>query len=111
MQAHEWHLGGSLDLICGYLQMEVVPEHRERTAFSTPCGFYQMRKMGMGLKNAVSEFQRTMEKALGPLVNTVCAVYLDDIVVYARSKEELYENLEKVFDALRKANLRLKPKK
>ncbi len=100
-----------LDLICGYHQIPVAEEHRERTAFNTPCGFFQMRKMPMGLKNAGSDFQRTMDKALDGLNMKVCATYLDDVIVYSKTKDELYTNLELVFDAFRRANLRLKPKK
>ena len=101
----------SLDLISGYHQLKIADDHKERTAFTTPCGFFHYVKMPFGLKNAVSDFQRTMEKALGPLLMKSCCCYLDDIIVFGSTKEELYENLAKVFEALKKANLILKPKK
>ena len=101
----------TLDLISGYHQVRVAEDHKERTAFSTPCGFYQMIKMPFGLHGAPSTFQRLMEKALDGLVMKVCAVYLDDIVVYSDTEEGLYHNLALVFDRLRACNLRLKPKK
>ena len=41
----------------------------------------------------------------------ICNVYLDDIIVYGSTKEELMKNLETVFERLRKYHLRLKPKK
>ena len=46
----------SLDLMAGYHQINVCDEHKERTAFSTTCGFFQMKKLPFGLKNAVSDF-------------------------------------------------------
>ena len=101
----------SLDLFAGYHQVKVFEPHRERTAFSTICGFYEHVKMPFGLKNSPSTFQRMMEKVLDGLIMNICAVYLDDVIVYAKTKSELYDNLATIFDRFRNANLRLKPKK
>ena len=100
----------SLDMISGYNQVAVAEEHKERTAFITPCGFYQMRKMPFGLSNSPSTFQRMVEKVLDGLM-TVCTVFLDDILVHGKTENEMYVNLSLVFDRLRQAGLKLKPKK
>ena len=84
----------------------------ERTAFTVgPLGFFEYKRLPFGLCNAPSSFQRLMERVLDGLNMKVCAVYLDDIIVYAQTKTELYERLAHVFDRFRTANLRLKPKK
>ena len=44
----------------------------------------------------------------GGLQWSVCLVYLDDIIVYARNTEEHRQRLVMVLSALRKANLKLK---
>jgi len=102
----------SLDLLSGYHQVKMHPEHAERTAFSAgPFGFYQYEKMPFGLTNSPSTFQRLMEKVLEGLNLNTCAVYLDDVIVFAETKAELYVRLNEVFDRFRQANLKMKPKK
>ena len=102
----------SLDLFSGYHQVEVREEHKERTAFNAgPFGFYEYTKMPFGLTGAPATFQRLMDKVLDGLNMKICAVYLDDIIVYAETKEEMYERLSQVFARFRSANLKLKSKK
>ena len=101
----------SLDMFAGYHQIKVAESHKERTAFSSPCGFYQYVKMPFGLCNAGATFQRMADKVLDGYIMSICVVYLDDIVVYSDTKQGLYENLDKVFQRLRESNLRLRPKK
>ena len=48
-------------LVRGYWQFEVEEADREKTAFSTPDGHYQFRKMSFGLKNAPATFQKAID--------------------------------------------------
>lgn len=109
-------LGGAswyatLDLSSSYHQVEIEPEHKERTGFTTPVGFYQWVRMPFGLTNAPALFQRLMERVLAKHHLRTCLVYLDDIVVYGRSVDELKERLEEVFEKISVAGLKLKPQK
>ena len=63
------------------------------------------------MTNAVSTFQRMMELVLGDAVGRICFVYIDDIIVFGRTSEELVKNLEIVFELLEKANLTLSASK
>ena len=101
----------SLDLKSGYWQVGMHPEDREKTAFTTGRGLWQFRVMPFGLCNAPATFERLMEKFLAGLPLSVCLVYLDDILVPARSFEDHIQNLRTVFGRLREANLKLSPKK
>ena len=67
--------------------------------------------MPFGLCNAPATFQRAMQAVLAGLEWRNCFVYIDDILVVSRTFEEHLQHLEQVFDRLRNANLRLKPKK
>ena len=110
-------LGGAcwfatLDMTSGYYQVEIEPSHRDRTAFTAgPCGLWQWKRMPFGLTNAPSLFQRLMEKVLSDCHLRTCLVYLDDIVVYAKSISELEQRLEDVFQKIHNAGLKLKPQK
>ena len=52
-----------------------------------------------------------MEVVLSGLARGCCYVYLDDVLVFGRSIKEHNNKLEKMFNRIREAGLRLKPKK
>ncbi|GBL98225.1 Retrovirus-related Pol polyprotein from transposon 297 [Araneus ventricosus] len=101
----------TLDLKSGYWQVEVRPEDREKTAFTTGQGLWQFKVMPFGICNAAATFERLMETVLRGLSSEACLVYLYDIIIVGRTFEEHLNNLRKVFQRLQKANLKLSPKK
>ena len=110
------HLSGAqwfstLDLCSGYWQVELEPEDKPKTAFVTKRGLYQFRVMPFGLCNAAATFERLMGTVLSGLQWDICLIYLDDIIVIAKSFSEMLQNLETVFQRLSSAGLKLKAKK
>ena len=101
----------TLDLTSGYWQVPMETTSQEKTAFVTHCGLYEFTRMPFGLVNAPATFQRLMELALAGLVRKKCHIYLDDVLVFGRTLEEHTENLSSVLLRIRKAGLKLKPKK
>jgi hypothetical protein len=101
----------TLDLAQGYHQVVLDPESRDKTAFGTRAGLFQYRVLPFGLQNAPGAFERLMELVLQGLQWHTAVLYLDDIIVYGKTFDEAYENLEEVFGRLKKANLTLKPSK
>ncbi len=97
-----------MDLECGYWQIPLRKEDREKTAFATADGAYQFLVMPFGLCTAQSTFQRTMDMVLGGLRWTSCLVYLDDIIIYATDHKEHIQRLKLFLAAIRKANMKLK---
>ena len=89
----------SLDLLMGYHQVEVDPKDRAKTAFLTHRGLYVYNVMPFGLCNAPATFQRLMEKILGTHIGRGVLVYLDDVLIYAETPEELIEKLLLVLTA------------
>ena len=101
-----------LDLTQGYYQTSISVESRPLTAFRTSKGLYQWKRLPMGLKGAPSYFQHAMQsKVLGGLLQSICEVYLDDIIVYAQTEQELLQNLKQVFARLEQYNITLNPAK
>lgn len=109
LSGNQWFT--TLDLCSGYWQVEVEPEDRPKTAFATRRGLFQFRQMPFGLACAPATFERLMDRVLAGLQWSICLVYLDDIIVVARSFEEMVERLRIVFSRLQNAGLKLKPKK
>ncbi|GBM53776.1 Retrovirus-related Pol polyprotein from transposon 297 [Araneus ventricosus] len=83
----------TLDLKSGYWQVEIRPEDREKTAFTTGRGLWQFKVMPFGLYNAPATFERLMETVLRGLSSESCLVYLDDIIIVGRTFEEYLNNL------------------
>lgn len=101
----------TLDLISGYWQVELESNDAEKSAFVTPDGLFEFRRLPFGLCNAPATFQRLMDRILGRLKWTMALVYLDDVIVYADSFDEHQQRLGLVLDALTNARLRLNPSK
>lgn len=102
----------TLDLKSGYWQIEIDEADKAKTAFTVgPLGFFECNRMAFGLTNAPATFQRLMEHCMADLNFNKCIVYIDDIIIYARTFEEHLERLEAVFARLEKYGLKLKSSK
>jgi len=99
------------DLASGFHQIPMSEADAPKTAFSTPFGHYEYKRMPFGLKNAPATFQRLMDRVLSGLQGIELFVYLDDIVIYASSLTEHNRKFHKLAERLRSANLRLQPDK
>ena len=101
----------SLDLLMGFHQVEADPRDRGKPAFLTYRGLYVYNVMPFGLCNAPANFQRLMEKVLGPLIGLGVLVYIDDVLIYAEMPEQLIEIFFTVLKLLVKARLKCKASK
>ncbi len=86
-----------IDLQFGYWQVEVREEDRAKTAFITADGLLEFKVMPFGLSNAPSTFQHMMDVMLAGLKWKCCLIYLDDILVFAKTFDEHLLRLGKSF--------------
>ena len=100
-----------LDLASGYWQIAMHPDSVPQTAFCTHMGLFEWLVMPFGLCNAPAVFERLMDQVLKGLQWHDILVYLDDIMAYGKTFDRALERLQCVFERLRLANLKLKPKK
>ncbi|KAL5515636.1 hypothetical protein EMCRGX_G000831 [Ephydatia muelleri] len=68
----------TLDLICGYWQVEMDENDRQKTVFCTQEGLFEFKVMPFGLCNAPATFQRLMDLVLSGIQWKSCLVYIDD---------------------------------
>ncbi|CAI7771408.1 unnamed protein product [Closterium sp. NIES-54] len=61
---------------------------------------FEYTVMPFGLTNAPATFWMTMNEAFRPLLDKCVIVYLNDILVYSRDKQQLLADLEAVFKVL-----------
>ena len=74
-------------------------------------GFFECDRMPFGLCNASATFQWFMQNCMGELNFIYCLIYLDDLIMFLWTAEELLHWLHVVFDCFREYNLKLKPSK
>ena len=101
----------SLDMASGYWQVEIAPEDKEKTAFTTGKGLHHFKVMAFGLKNAGPTFQKLMELIMAGMDNKTCLVYIDDIIVFNGTEKGHIETLKEMFHRIRGAGMKLKPSK
>lgn len=87
------------------------PKTAHKSAFVTPTGVYQWKRMPFGLVNAPASFQALMTQVLRGLNWKFCLVYVDDILVFSNSFEQHIHHLHQIFSRLENAGLTLKPSK
>lgn len=105
----EWF--STLDLASGYWQVEMHPDDREKTAFTTPLGLFEFERMPFGLCNAPATFQRLMQRCLNGQIAESLLVYLDDIIIFSTDFSSHLQHLEQVLERLWQHGLKLKPDK
>eukprot|EP00889_Picochlorum_renovo_P006501 jgi/Picre1/33531/NNA_008854.t1 len=102
----------SLDLASGYWQFRIKDKDVHKTSFRTPDGSYQWKVLPFGLTNAPSAFQRNMNNILRKHIDAgFVVVYLDDILVFSRTRKEHKEHLDQIFQTLKEHELYLQEKK
>ncbi|KAL0160010.1 hypothetical protein M9458_043735, partial [Cirrhinus mrigala] len=100
-----------LDLKSGFYQIEVEEADKPKTAFVCPLGFWEFNRMPQGVTNALSTFQRLMEKCMGDMHLKEVLVFLDDLIIFSKTLEEHEERLMKVLSRLKEFGLKLSPEK
>ena len=109
LQGNQWFT--TLDFTTGYHQIPMSKRSQEKTAFITHDGLYEFKVMPFGLTNAPATFQRFMDVVLAGLKWKCLLVYLDDICIFSRNFDNHLEDVREVFQRIREAQLKLKPKK
>ena len=91
--------------------VSVRKQDREKTAFSTPWGLYQFKRMPFGLCNAPATYCRLVQKVLNGIPLSVAIPYLDDTCVHSHDLPGHLQGLRQVLAAHRSAGLTLQPEK
>src|SRR5438552_3477298 len=94
-----------IDLRSGYWQILLDLLSRQKTAFSTRYGHYEFNVIPFGLSNAPGAFQRRMNKVLRKYLDKFCIVYLDDILLYSKTKAEHARYVKLILKALNEADM------
>jgi hypothetical protein len=100
-----------LDAYSGYHQISLTIDDEEKTAFITSFEIFCYTKMVFELKNGGATYQKCVHTVLESQIGRNIKAYIDDIVVEAKRRGDLLDDLKETFDNLRKFKLMLNPKK
>lgn len=94
-----------LDLSNAFYHLELGERSRRLTTFMTENGTYRFKRLLFGVSCAPELFQERMEIILRGCEGVI--VYIDDILIFGNTSEELAKRTEKVLAALKANNLTL----
>jgi len=101
-----------LDLTSGYYQAPLAATSQPLTAFITHMGLYEWTRVPMGAKGAPPYFQYHMVNSVfAGLVHNICEIYLDDIIVWGDSIEDLASRMETLLARAKEYNITFNPEK
>lgn len=89
--------------------VELHPDSRSITTFMTDRGLMRFKRLMFGINCAPEIFQRIMTEMLACIDGVI--VYIDDIVVAGKTREEHDRRLKQVLAALKENNAKLNTKK
>nr|GEY11501.1 hypothetical protein [Tanacetum cinerariifolium] len=96
---------GSSDVIRKEKGRIFLEEDIPITAFRIRYGHYEFQVMPFGLTNAPAVFMDLMNRVCKPYLDKFLIVFIDDIIIYSKSKEEHGEHLKTILELPKKEKL------
>ena len=102
-----------LNLQNAYHQLRIKEGDEWKTAFCTQYSHFKYIIMPFELTNAPAFFQTYINKSMAELLNIICVVYLNDILIYTSDENSKthWKTVRKVLEHLKEFRLFLKLKK
>ena len=101
-----------LDICWGFNNIHIKPGDKWKTAFQTNWGLFEPLVMFFGMTNSPATFQTMMNNIFQNLIaKGIVVVYLDDILIFTKTKEKHAQAVWWVLQVLKENKLFLRPEK
>ena len=94
-----------IDLRFGYHQILVKPKDVQKTTFRSRYDHYEYVVMLFGVTNAPAIFMDYMNRIFRPYLDQFVVVFIDDILIYSKSRDEHADHLRVVLGILKEHKL------
>ncbi|KAL5558538.1 hypothetical protein UlMin_034749 [Ulmus minor] len=94
-----------IDLRSGYHQLKIKENDIPKSAFRTRYGHYEFLMMPFGLTNAPAAFMDLMNRVFKEYLDKFVIVFIDDILIYSRNRDEHAEHLRVTLQTLKEHRL------
>ncbi|GJZ61239.1 putative reverse transcriptase domain-containing protein [Tanacetum coccineum] len=94
-----------INLRSGYHQLRIKEKDIPITTFRTQYGHFKFQVMPFGLTNTPAVFMDLMNQVCKPYLDKFVIVFIDDILIYSKDKEEHGEHLKIILELLKKEQL------
>ena len=98
----------AIDIRDAYYRIRMKEGEEWKTAFRTRWGLYEYQVMPFGLTNAPASFQELINNTLREYLDDFALAYLDDVLIFSKTKEEHVQHVRKVLTKLREKDLPVK---
>jgi len=101
-----------LDIHWGFNNICIKPRDKWKAAFWTNRGLFKLLVMFFGMTNSPATFQTMMNNIFWNLIaEGIVVVYLDNILIFTKTKKEHEQAVQRVLQVLRENKLFLRPEK
>ena len=109
LQRAQWFI--KFDILEAFNQIQIKEEDEWKTVFCTQLKHYEYLIMSFNLINASIMFQTFVNNVLWCYLNQFIIIYLNDILVYSKTKKEHMQYVRKILQTLKKVDLHIKSEK
>ena len=101
-----------MDVHWGYNNIQIQKGDEWKATFKTNKGLFKPTVMFFGMCNSPATFRSMMDKIFVTMIKEkLVIIYMDDILIFAKTKEKLKQITKLVLEKLRENDLFLKAKK
>lgn len=100
-----------LDAYYGYNQIKMHKEYQEKTTCIAEKRLLCYKVMPFGLKNVGDTYHRLVNKMFKDLIGNTMEVYIDNMVIKTKMKQDHISEMQETFCIMRKYQMKLNPSK
>ena len=101
----------SFDFLKGYWQLALAENSRQYMGLDTPLGNLEFTRAPMGAKNTGAHFQMCIQRVFSDMIGKGMLNLSDDVLLYAKSTEEMFGLLENFLERCERYGLKFNPSK